>query len=650
MASLATTTVTLAPGTDQVVPITTGTVSFADPGNLALTAIATSQTNSAVVASDTADLTISQTQGMTAQFQQPTQVIPLPGTSDFLLLVNNTGNMQDSYSATITGTTGTVTASLTGLDGNPTQSIPEFILPGLSTGAILLQTDLTATGQGKVTIQVQSLSNPSETTTATATVSATTASTPIQPVIQLTASPGSTTTYGQSVSFTATVGPPASGDPTPTGTVQFQIDGSNFGSPVTLDNNGSATSDAISTLTAVGHTITALYSGDPTYAQGSQTLTQTVNPATPTVNWNNPTDIVYGAALSATQLDATASVPGGFAYNPGFGAVLNAGDNQTLSTTFTPTDTTDYTDATANVAINALQATPTVNVTAPNAAYNGSPYSVLTSSVTGINNANLGAASSFTYYVGVDTGGTDLGSTAPTAAGTYTVVAHYAGSANYAAADSVQATFTIATVIALPSDGPEITLVQRYGIHWMPTTLVLYFNQALDPALAQDVQEYQLVDPHGHDVAITAADYDPTTDTVTLHLSQRINFHRRYKLTVDGASPSGLTDSQGVLLDGKATGHPGSNYVTTVDRRDLVWPDRKKQAIHKEISIKDPRSTKLSTGHDVHGTQLFKRSWPFPASGSVSMSHGKMSTVHPLSARPRHLMARLQPQERKSLR
>ena len=378
VASLATTTVTLAPGTYQVVPITTGAVSFADPGNLALTAIATSQTNSAVVASDTADLTISQTLGLAAQFQQPTQVLPVPGTSDFLLLVNNTGNLQDSYSATITGTTGPVTASLTGLDGNPTQSIPEFILPGLSTGAILLQTDLTATGQGTVTIEVQSLSNPSETATATATVSATATSTPIQPVIQLAASPGSTTTYGQSVSFTATVGPPASGDPTPTGSVQFQIDGSNFGSPVTLDNNGSATSDAISTLTAVGHTITALYSGDPTYAAGSQTLTQTVNPAT-----------------------------------------------------------------------------PTVNVSAPNVTYDAAPYNALSSSVTGVNNANLGAASSFTYYVGMGTGGTDLGSTAPTATGTYTVVAHYAGSANYAAADSISTSFTIAPQAITVTANPE---------------------------------------------------------------------------------------------------------------------------------------------------------------------------------------------------
>ncbi len=284
VSSLATDKVTVSPGSYKYVAITTNSVNFADPGTLELTATATSEGNRSVQASATAELNIAPTQGMTAQFQQPTQVIPLPGTSDFLLLVNNTGNIQDSYSATITGTTGPVTASLTGLDGNPTQSIPKFILPGLSTGAILLQTDLAATGQGTVTIKVQSLSNPNETATATATVSATATSTPIQPVIQLTANPGSTTTYGQSVSFTATVGPPASGDPTPTGSVQFQIDGNNFGSPVTLDTNGSATSDAISTLTAVGHTITALYSGGPTYAHGSQTLTQTVNPATPTVN------------------------------------------------------------------------------------------------------------------------------------------------------------------------------------------------------------------------------------------------------------------------------------------------------------------------------------------------------------------------------
>ena len=38
-------------------------------------------------------------------------------------------------------------------------------------------------------------------------------------------------------------------------------------------------------------------------------------------------------------------IPGGFAYTPAAGVILNAG-TQTLSVTFTPTDTTDYSYAT----------------------------------------------------------------------------------------------------------------------------------------------------------------------------------------------------------------------------------------------------------------------------------------------------------------
>ena len=75
--------------------------------------------------------------------------------------------------------------------------------------------------------------------------------------------------------------------------------------------------------------------------------------ATPTITWANPAGIVYGTAFSATQLDATASVPGTFTYTPAAGTVLGAGNNQSLSVTFTPTDTTDYTTATATATINA---------------------------------------------------------------------------------------------------------------------------------------------------------------------------------------------------------------------------------------------------------------------------------------------------------
>ena len=71
-------------------------------------------------------------------------------------------------------------------------------------------------------------------------------------------------------------------------------------------------------------------------------------PTTPIVTWTNPPAIVYGTALGSNQLDATANVPGGFAYGPPAGTVLNAGTNL-LSAVFTPADTTDYSSVTSSV-------------------------------------------------------------------------------------------------------------------------------------------------------------------------------------------------------------------------------------------------------------------------------------------------------------
>jgi hypothetical protein len=54
-----------------------------------------------------------------------------------------------------------------------------------------------------------------------------------------------------------------------------------------------------------------------------------------TINWANPAPIPVGTPLSSTQLNATDSVAGSFAYSPGTGVVLPVG-TQTLSVTFTP--------------------------------------------------------------------------------------------------------------------------------------------------------------------------------------------------------------------------------------------------------------------------------------------------------------------------
>jgi hypothetical protein len=77
-----------------------------------------------------------------------------------------------------------------------------------------------------------------------------------------------------------------------------------------------------------------------------------VNPATPVITWPNPADIIDGTPLSATQLDATANVPGMFAYSPAAGTVLAPGQHEALGVVFTPTDTTDYNVAGATAYIN----------------------------------------------------------------------------------------------------------------------------------------------------------------------------------------------------------------------------------------------------------------------------------------------------------
>jgi outer membrane protein OmpA-like peptidoglycan-associated protein len=67
------------------------------------------------------------------------------------------------------------------------------------------------------------------------------------------------------------------------------------------------------------------------------------------LTWANPASIVEGTALGGTQLNATASVPGTFTYEPKDGSVLPVGKN-TLKVTFTPTDSR-LTPVTAEVAI-----------------------------------------------------------------------------------------------------------------------------------------------------------------------------------------------------------------------------------------------------------------------------------------------------------
>ena len=87
--------------------------------------------------------------------------------------------------------------------------------------------------------------------------------------------------------------------------------------------------------------------------------------ALPVITWANPAGIVYGTALSATQLNATADVPGTFVYDPPAGTVLQYGAGQVLSVTFTPDDLVTYAPATATVTIDVARYVPVVTWPAP---------------------------------------------------------------------------------------------------------------------------------------------------------------------------------------------------------------------------------------------------------------------------------------------
>ena len=245
--------------------------------------------------------------------------------------------------------------------------------------------------------------------------------------------------FGQAVTITATVSGNAPGAAIPAGSVQFVIDGTNFGPQVTLAG-GTASSTSTSTLALGDHTITVMYMGgapnfiassgtllggqnvkpaiasatlsglavtydgtqkpvtvttnplglsnsvtynglataptnagsynvaatitDPNYS-GSTTATLVIGLATPVITWAAPAAIPAGTALSGTQLNATASMPGTFVYTPPVGTVLNSGQNQLLLAQFTPADTANYKSASLSVNITVTGSSPAPSNAAP---------------------------------------------------------------------------------------------------------------------------------------------------------------------------------------------------------------------------------------------------------------------------------------------
>ena len=227
--------------------------------------------------------------------------------------------------ATIMGTTGPVTASLMGLDGLPTQTIPIFYLPGLSTGAIVLQTSLSSLGQGTVTVQVSSLTQPTESALVTATVKT-------GPTPTLSGLSAPTITFGTATTTLSgeIAGP---GSSIPSGNVSITLNGVTATAAIdTTTGDFSAVFNTASLgVAASPYTISYSFAGNADFASASSTTMLTVNKATPTVTWATPAGITYRHApgaraarrhgLSGGHLRLFAGFGNGTAWRPGTDAV-----------------------------------------------------------------------------------------------------------------------------------------------------------------------------------------------------------------------------------------------------------------------------------------------------------------------------------------
>jgi hypothetical protein len=210
---------------------------------------------------------------------------------------------------------------------------------------------------------------------------------------------------------------------------------------------GASSSDAV-TLTvsvppyAAGSSATGAITAtvsSPSFSTNIMATDPVVFQQQPGITWANPANIIYGTALSGTQLNATSPLAGSFSYTPPAGTVLDIGQH-TLTATFTPTDAVDYTPATATVTLTVVPATPLVTVAAsPNPAF--LTYAVtFTASVSSSASAPTGTVvfSEGTSQLGTGTvtAGVASFTTSALTAGIHSITAVYSGDAHYSAATS----------------------------------------------------------------------------------------------------------------------------------------------------------------------------------------------------------------------
>jgi hypothetical protein len=276
---------------------------------------------------------------------------------------------------------------------------------------------------------------------------------------------------GQNVTYTATVDHLAGGSGTPSGTVSFYdydpitLNATSLGQATLVDGQASLTPNP---LEVGAHTIRAVYSGDSSFNTNTAEVSQTVNALLPTVSLSADDSTYNGAPYSSASVTVTGSndtpasslesVTPVLLYYAGSSASGDALDGApTQPGTYTVAayyaGSTHYTSAESDpVTFTINKATPTVHLGNDSITFNGSVLTA-TASVSGVVSgvddtwatSLEGVTPTVAYYAGTDTSGTPL-SSPPSQAGTYTAVASFPGSTDYApVAPAATLTINLAT-------------------------------------------------------------------------------------------------------------------------------------------------------------------------------------------------------------
>ncbi len=447
-----------------------------------------------------------------------------------------------------------------------------------------------------------------------------------------------TSTFGVGVTFSATV---TDSDSTaaPTGTVEFYDGTTDLGAGTAGSVSGNAATWTLptSSLSATTHAISAVYT-PATLTGGADFLasndkaspfSQVVNKATPTVTasaapatynalaYNGAGATVTGVGVGNTLAGATLT------YYNSTGATISGApvDAGSYSVVASFAGNSSYLAASSKAAAFVIaQAAPTVTASAAPATFNGATYAGELATVSGVAGATITTpAVSYTYY---NASNASI-SGAPVDAGSYSVVANFAGNTDYLAASSKAASFVIAQA-ATTSTGSAATI--DYGQSATLSATVKSGSLAgvgsvdfYDTTTATDLGTATL---SGSGVAtlVTASPLPSGTQSIVLNFLGSTDF-------LTSSATIGATVLPSIyVLNSTITGALSLSGSSTISIAGLVQVDSKaSQAIQESGNTKITASAiRVAGGYSASGSSTFSTT---PVTGAASVAD-------PLSALP----------------